>query len=183
MANWQTPKSTGEKIGKVLDTRLNAIRIQLLPNIILHNGDGLCYGDKGFAINKIDGEWIYPNVRISEIGESIIGTTLYRNLDHEFIRSLRAERRIPVDIRFEAIKEGYRITIGEATAIYETEHQPANNQQRALQTIIQQLSKLGDTHYIVKNIQVYVNGELCSNTFPYFIPTSNINQWRRELTQ
>ena len=183
MANWQTPKSTGEKVGKVLDTKNNAIRVQLLPDIILHNGDGLCYGDKGFAINKIDGEWIYPNIRISEIGEHIIGTTLYRNLDHEFIRSLRAERRIPVDICFEAINGGYRLTIGGKSALYETEHQPANNPQRALQTIIQQLSKLGDTHYIVNNIQVYANGELCSEAFPYFIPTSNINQWRRELTQ
>ena len=183
MANWQTPKSTGEKVGKVLDTKNNAIRVQLLPDIILHNGDGLCYGDKGFAINKIDGEWIYPNIRISEIGEHIIGTTLYRNLDHEFIRSLRAERRIPVDICFEAINGGYRLTIGGKSALYETEHQPANNPQRALQTIIQQLSKLGDTHYIVNNIQVYANGELCSETFPYFIPTSNINQWRRALTQ
>ena len=183
MANWQTPKSTGEKIGKVISTKHNALRIDLLPNIILHNGDGLCYEDKGFAINKIEGDWVYPNIQVSEMGQHILGVTLYRNLDHAFIRKLKAERRIPVDIRFEVVSEGYHITIGDKSALFEATHQPANNQARALQTIIQQMSKLGDTHYVANTIQIYVNGKLCPDIFPYFIPTSNLNQWRRELTQ
>ena len=43
MANWDTPKSTGEKIGKVIATKHNAIRVQLQPGITLHNGDGICF--------------------------------------------------------------------------------------------------------------------------------------------
>ena len=192
MANWQTPKSTGEEIGKVIGIKHNAIRVQLLQNITLHNGDGICYEDQGFAINRIEGDWIYPNNQYplakrplpnSPTGVQLpkVGTTLFRNLDNEFIRSLRAERRMPVDIRFEIIPEGYRLTIGENTADFVAEHQPANNTSRALQTIIQQLSKLGDTDYIAHDIQVFDHDQLCSDSFPYFIPTSQLNQWRREL--
>lgn len=188
MANWQTPKSTGEKIGKVIATRHNAICVELAHGITLHNGDGICYGDKGFAINRIEGDWIYPNNQYptpnspQSIQYPKVGTTLYRNLDNEFLRSLKAERRMPVDIRFEAVEEGYRLTIGKQTATFEAEHQLANNPERALQTIIQQLSKLGDTDFIAKDIQVFDGEEACSDVFPYFIPTSLLNQWRREVS-
>ena len=187
MANWQTPKSTGEKIGKVIATRHNAICVELAHGITLHNGDGICYGDKGFAINRIEGDWIYPNLQPSSLegrsGGSLpkVGTNLYRNLDNEFLRSLRAERKIPTAIRFEAIADGYRLTIGDYSATFVAEHQPATNPQRALQTIVQQLSKLGDTDFVAKDVQVFANEQPRSDTFPYFIPTSQLNQWRREL--
>lgn len=177
MANWDTPKSTGEKIGMVIATKHNAIRVQLLPNITLHNGDGICYDDKGFAINKIEGDWIYPNNQYPTVG-----TTLYRNSDTAFLRSLQAIRRIPSAIRFEAIETGYRLTIGTQTAEYAAEHQPASNPERAWQTINQQLCKLGDTHLIADTITIIANGQECTNTFPYFIAISTLNQWRRELT-
>ena len=179
MANWDTPKSTGEKIGRVVALRKDAICVQLQPNITLHNGDGICFEDKGFAINRVEGEWIYPN----QMPNIQRGTILYRNLDTEFLRSLQAKRQIPVDIRFEVIPEGYRLSIGEKTTDFVAEHQEANNTQRALQTIIQQLSKLGDTDFAARNIQVINNNQICSEHFPYFIPISQLNQWRRQLTQ
>ena len=179
MANWDTPKSTGEKIGQVVALRKDAICVQLQPNITLHNGDGICFEDKGFAINRVEGEWIYPN----QMPNIQRGTILYRNLDTEFLRSLQAKRQIPVDIRFEVIPEGYRLTIGEKTTDFVAEHQEANNTQRALQTIIQQLSKLGDTDFAARNIQVINNNQICSEHFPYFIPISQLNLWRRQLTQ
>ena len=188
MANWQTPKSTGEKIGKVIATRHNAICVELAHGITLHNGDGICYGDKGFAINRIEGDWIYPNNQypIPNSPQGVqypkVGTTLYRNLDNEFLRSLRAERRMPVDIRFEAVDDGFRLTIGASSAFFAAEQQPANNPQRALQTIMQQLSKLGDTDFIAQSIHVLDHGQTCSDTFSYFIPTSQLNQWRREVS-
>ena len=111
------------------------------------------------------------------------GTILYRNLDTEFLHTLQAKRQIPVDIRFETTANGYRLTKGENVADFIAEHQPANNTKRALQTIIQQLSKLGDTDFVANNILVFAHEQECSDTFPYFIPTSQINQWRRQLTQ
>jgi putative protease len=188
MANWETPKSTGEKIGKVIATRHNAICVELAHGITLHNGDGICYGDRGFAINRIDGDWIYPNNQypIPNSPQGVqypkVGTTLYRNLDNEFLRSLRAERRMPVDIRFEAVDDGFRLTIGAFSSFFAAEQQPANNPQRALQTIMQQLNKLGDTDFIAQSIHVLDHGQICSDTFPYFIPTSQLNQWRRDVS-
>jgi putative protease len=187
MGNWDTPKSTGEKIGKVIATRQNAICVQLLPGITLHNGDGLCYGDKGFAVNRIDGDWIYPNILSDNrypIADSRLpkpGTTLYRNLDVDFVRSLQATRRMPVDVVFEAVAEGYRLTIGDQTATFVAEHQAANQTERALLTIQQQISKLGDTDFIARNICILNNGTECKHDFPYFIPTSQLNQWRRDV--
>ena len=176
MANWETPKSTGEQIGKVVEVRGKAIRVQLLPRIVLHNGDGLCYADKGFAINKIEGDWIYTN-QLVDIQRN---TILYRNSDTAFVHTLKAERRMPIDIRFEAIEAGYRLVIGDKSAIFEAEHQVASNPERALQTIHQQLSKLGDTDFIANSITIMANGKKCNHEFPYFIPISQLNQWRRE---
>lgn len=176
MANWETPKSTGEHIGKVIEVRGKAIRVQLLPHIVLHNGDGLCYADKGFAINRVEGEWIYTN-QLVDIQRN---TILYRNLDTAFVHTLKAERRMPVAIRFEAIEVGYRIVIGDKSTIFEAEHQAASNPERALQTIQQQLSKLGDTDFIAHSITIMADGKKCNNEFPYFIPISQLNQWRRE---
>ncbi len=188
MANWQTPKSTGEKIGKVIAIKHNAICVQLLPTITLRNGDGICYEDKGFAINRIEGDWIYPSTTLhhttpyyTTLHDIKVGATLYRNMDNEFQRSLKTERRIPVDIRFETIAGGYRLTIGNDSAVFEADHQPASNPTRALQTIQQQLSKLGDTDFIANSITIMANGETCTTEFPYFIPISQINQWRREI--
>ena len=176
MANWETPKSTGEHIGKVIEVRGKAIRVQLLPHIVLHNGDGLCYADKGFAINRVEGEWIYTN-QLVDIQRN---TILYRNLDTAFVHTLKAERRMPVAIRFEAIEVGYRIVIGDKSTIFEAEHQAASNPERALQTIQQQLSKLGETDFIAHSITIMADGKKCNNEFPYFIPISQLNQWRRE---
>ena len=188
MANWQTPKSTGEKIGKIIAIKQNAMRVQLLPHITLHNGDGICYEDKGFAINRIEGDWIYPSTTLhhttpyyTTLHDIKVGATLYRNMDNEFQRSLKTERRIPVDIRFETIAGGYRLTIGNDSAVFEAEHHIASNPTRALQTIQQQLSKLGDTDFIANSITIMANGETCTTEFPYFIPISQINQWRREI--
>ena len=99
-----------------------------------------------------------------------------------FLRSLNAHRRIPVDIRFETTQSGFRLTIGEKTASFEMEHQIANNPRRVLQTLQEQLGKLGDTCFIAKNITIIAEGDVCNTEFPYFIPISLINQWRRELT-
>ena len=187
MANWETPKSTGEEIGQVIATRHNAIRVRFLPHITLHNGDGICFEDKGFAINGIDGDWIYPNIQTDNRYPTTdyrlpkVGTILYRNLDTAFLRSLQATRRMPVNIHFEATTAGFRLSIGQNTAEFACEHQTASNPERALQTIIQQLSKLGDTDFVVNTIQVFDHGKVCTESFPYFIPISQLNQWRREV--
>ena len=160
MANWFTPKSTGEKVGVVINNR-----IVLDDGVTLHNGDGLCIGDQGFYYNTSG---------IS--GISGISGPLYRNHDVAFLRSLHAERRILVDIVFSETPTGFALTIGEQSATFDYPHEPARNADQALQTIRTQLAKLGDTPYEAREIHINLSQ-------PYFIPIATLNQWRRQLTQ
>lgn len=168
MANWLTPKSTGEYIGDVISVR--PLRVRLRQGIQLHNGDGLCFGDQGFSVNGINGDIITPNQYPEHLRA---GTALYRNLDTEFTRNLHSERRIAIDITLEETEQGFRLTMGEHTKEFVFDHQPAVNAERAISTIRQQLSKLGDTHYVARSINIQLSQ-------PYFLPISTLNQWRRE---
>lgn len=176
MANWLTPKSTGEYVGEAVEVRHNALRIRLAQGITLHNGDGLCFGDQGFAINRIEGDLLYPNntTILSLLRESRT-TSLYRNQDNEFIRALHSERTIPVDIAFRECEQGFTLRIGEEEKTFCYPHEPAKNTERAAQTILAQITKLGDTPFVANRVEV--------DCTPHFIPISQLNEWRREVCQ
>ena len=174
MANWSTPKSTGEYIGEVLEAHGNTLRVRLEPGVTLHNGDGLTIGSEGFSVNGIDENIVKINKAL-EGRYNVI--PLYRNNDVEFTKNLHAERRIPVDIVFRETEDGfelsYQIVNGKCLNgkwIYA--HEPAKNETKAIETIRTQLSKLGDTPYIARDVRV--------ESKPYFIPISILNEWRRQ---
>jgi len=169
MANWSTPKSTGEYIGEVLEARGNTLRVRLEKGITLHNGDGLTIGTEGFSVNGVEGNLIKMNKPLSV--SQYTGIPLYRNLDVEFTKNLHSERRIPVDIVFSETENGFTLRIGNKERTFDYAHEPAKNAEKALDTIRTQISKLGDTPYIARTITL--------NTQPYFIPISILNEWRR----
>ncbi len=196
MANWLTPKSTGEYIGEVLEVRGNTLRVRLKEGIALHNGDGLTIGSEGCSVNGVEGNIIKVNKELSIANSA--GTdsdapkqrnagqhaalALFRNLDTEFVRSLHSERRIPVDILFRETEEGFELSytplnpalpplvgiVGKGMTFEE-----ARNPQKAMETIRTQLSKLGDTPYLARKIHV-----ACK---PCFIPISVLNDFRRQV--
>ena len=169
MANFDTPKSTGEYIGEVLDIQGNRLRVKLQNGITLHNGDGLTIGNEGFSVNGTNGDWLLANKSLNmPLSEPL---PLFRNLDTEFVKSLHSERKIPVDVVFSETPNGFRLQIGDKTHDFAATKQPANNPEKAIQTIRTQLAKLGDTPYVAKNIRV--------ESQPYFIPISTLNEWRR----
>ena len=195
MANWETPKSTGEYIGEVLEARGNTLRVRLKEGVSLHNGDGLTIGAEGFNVNGVEGNIVKINKEISlpftgeelcSIGRPVdgrrttLGIGLHRNLDVEFTKNLHSERRIPVDIVFRETEEGFelqyktfpsgRVWVG--SFVYP--HEPAKNEAKALETIRTQLSKLGDTPCIAREVKI--------ESRPYFIPISILNEWRRQVT-
>ena len=179
MANWDTPKSTGEYIGSVLEARGNTLRVRLNPGITLHNGDGLTIGAEGCSVNGVEGNIIKINKALSLSRYTDI--PLYRNLDVEFTKNLHSERKIPVDILFRKTENGFELIytpldtklsplmgrVGEGLSL-----ELAKNESKALDTIRTQLTKLGDTPYIARSIQI--------DSKPYFIPISIINEWRRK---
>lgn len=179
LANWDTPKSTGEYIGSVLEARGNTLRVRLNPGITLHNGDGLTIGAEGCSVNGIEGNLIKINKTLSLSRYTDI--PLFRNLDVEFTKNLKSERKIPVDILFRETENGFELIytplntklsplmgrVGEGLSL-----ELAKNESKALDTIRTQLTKLGDTPYIARSIQI--------DSKPYFIPISIINEWRRK---
>ena len=169
MANWDTPKSTGEYIGQVLEARGNTLRVRLQEGVVLHNGDGLTIGSEGFSVNGVEGNLIKINKPLTT--NPLTANRLYRNLDTEFVKNLHSERRIPVDILFRETENGFSLRISNKERMFEYAHEPAKNAEKALETIRTQLSKLGNTPYIARNVRI--------ESAPYFIPISILNEWRR----
>jgi putative protease len=170
MANWNTPKSTGEYIGSVLEARGNTLRVRLNEGVTLHNGDGLTIGAEGCSVNGVERNIVKINKALSLSRYTDI--PLYRNIDVDFVKNLHSERRIPVDILFRETENGFLLRIGEHERSFAYPHEEAKNAERALDTIRTQLTKLGDTPYIARSIQI--------DSKPYFIPISIINEWRRK---
>ncbi|MBR1808844.1 MAG: U32 family peptidase [Paludibacteraceae bacterium] len=173
LANWETPKSTGEYIGRVTAVGRNYIEIETDKK--LNNGDGLCFADKGFLVNRVEGRRVYPN----QMPEIRIGTELYRNFDIEFNHALeksRTTRRLPVDILFKETDNGFLLRIGEQQKVFEAEKIPADNPERVEANVRTQLGKLGDTVFEASDIRIEWRQA-------YFIPASVLNRWRREVTQ
>ncbi len=184
MANWDTPKSTGEKIGLVTSSRDRTLHVQLLPGVTLHNGDGLCYGDQGFQVNSVtvlSGSAVAVNTfRAVNVPA---GTVLYRNIDTVFLKQLHAERRIPVSIALTTTSDGFRLQIQsdseDASKAWQVSrefvypHTPATQAEQALQTQRTQLMKLGESDYVATEVEVPEEA--------YFIPMSTLNAWRRDV--
>ena len=170
LANWETPKSTGEYVGEVIEAKGNTLRVRLKEGVILHNGDGLTIGSEGFSVNGVEGNIIKINKQPTS-NSSLKGRELYRNNDVEFTKSLHSERRIPVDVIFRETENGFALRIGEKEQEFIYPHEPAKNAEKALDTIRTQLSKLGDTPYIAREVKI--------DSQPYFIPISILNEWRR----
>ncbi len=170
MANWETPKSTGEYIGEVIGIQSNRLRVRLQEGIELHNGDGLAMGEEGFNVNGIEGDTIVINKHLPPMRSHV---PLYRNLDTHFIKSLHSERRIPIDIIFRETEEGFYLRMGAAEGYFTYDKEPAHNAEKAIETIETQLSKLGDSIYIAREVKV--------DSKPYFIPIRVLNEWRRQV--
>lgn len=182
MANWDSPKSTGEHIGIVTSCRDRSIHVQLLPGVTLHNGDGLCFSNQGFQVNSVT-PLSAGSVAVNTFHAIRIpaGTMLYRNTDTAFLKQLRAERRIPVSVRLSVCEQGFELSMHsihepqwQVSRRFEYEHTPAENTAKTLDTQRTQLAKLGDTRYVAQEVLLPEQA--------LFVPISQLNIWRREVT-
>jgi len=172
--NFLSPKSRGEKIGKV--KHITKAYFELDGDI--HPQDGLCYikdGEMtGFLVNKAEGSKIYPNTTINGLK---VGTVIYRNLDFEFEKQLKNSktvRKIGIDI---TVSEG-SVTIIDEDNNRISKTLPAGeapkNIGKMTDNLISQFKKTGESDFYVKNIEVK------DEQIP-FMPISAINDLRREL--
>lgn len=149
---FDSPKHIGEPMGKIEKAKLN-------------NGDGITYFDeKG-------------NLRGTNEPKTIKkGTKIYRNFDHEYLKRLKSykcQRKIAVDI--ELSNYGIELSDEQGNTInYEFNYpfEKATNREMALNNIKKQLSKLGETDFVSKKININLDPAP-------FIPVSSLNEIRR----
>ena len=168
--NFNSPKSIGEKIGKVEQVGVNYF---VIKNHNLHAQDGLYFNNSGCLVNKVEGEKIFPN-KMDGIKKGVI---VYRNCDVEFEKQLKnskTKRQIATNITISdnqiSIVDEDKNTI----SISFNSNEIANNQEKMKETLIRQLQKTGKSDFFCEKIAI--NAE----NLP-FLPVSQINQLRREL--
>ena len=181
MVQLETPKSTGSYVGIVQAVNYNSLIYSGEKE--LHNGDGLCFVNaqgefNGFRVNRVNGKQVFWNepVTIS------VGDRLYRNYDIQFEKQLSgksAERRIAVDFSFIEQNDGFILrATDEAGTIAELpikmEKVIADKAEQAYQNSKNQLSKLGNTCYQARNIEIEA-------AQAYFFPSSVLANWRRQV--
>ncbi len=181
MASPETPKATGEVIGNVKDLFHNYFTISGQKTI--HNGDGLCFlNDKkelqGFRVNRVDGNKIFP----AEMPRLTSGITIYRNLDHEFEKSLQkksSERKIKIDFELKENSSGFDLTIIDEDHFQSTVNSVLKkelSQKPQQENIRTQLSKLGNTIFELQDLHI----QLSDN---WFLPSSILSDLKRNAIE
>ena len=167
--NFDSPKSKGEYLGKVIDVKKDCFKIK--TNKKLNSQDGLFFNNDGCSVNKVVNNYIYPNKTL----KIKIGDVVFRNIDSEFEKELTkpVKRQIGVNIKIESnlltIIDEDNISIAKVLPTGEK----ANNAEKMKETFSKQLSKTGDSDFYIEDIEI--NSEIP------FMPVSEINQFRRTL--
>jgi len=113
IGSWESPKSKGQYIGKLIQTKGNAYEIE--NGHLLNNGDGLCFINDnneadGIYVNRAENGLVYPNV-LKEIKD---GTFIYRNNDAAFIKIVEREdsavRKISTSLLLFENETGFELT-------------------------------------------------------------------------
>jgi putative protease len=182
IGSWESPKSKGQYIGKLIKTVGNSYQIE--NGELLNNGDGLCFINEnneaeGIYVNRAENGIIYPNV-LKEIKE---GTFIYRNNDAAFIKLVEREdsavRKISTTLELKENETGFELIATDEDGnvsivnLVHPKEQTKNNESLAENFKIN-LAKTGFTPYTADEITI----EFSQN---WFLPISKINEMRRTV--
>ena len=184
IGSWDTPKSQGQVIGKVLEIKKNGYVIENADK--LNNGDGLFFINEageadGAQINTIENNVVIPNA----LKSIAVGTMIYRNADAEFNKLVEREdsaiRKIGVSLTFSETATGFELRAvdedgHESTSSIELTKEISKNVDGVIENIKKNLSKTGNTPFIVDYLEVNFSNN-------WFLPISKINEIRRELLE
>lgn len=188
LAAFDSPKSMGERVGKVVTIKGTTIRLQLEPGKIISNGDGLAFylpqgGTAGIKVNISEGDKIILNKPSEDLK---IGMNLFRNLDIAFERQMAkdtAERRLPIRFSLSAVSDSelclsVETLDGVQSSVIETVKLEKSQSGDTITSITNVLNKCGNTLY--KTIDIKISDAL----YDIFIPRSLLTGMRqRILTQ
>jgi putative protease len=180
IGSWESPKSKGQYIGKLIKTIGNAYQIE--NGELLNNGDGLCFINEeneaeGIYVNKAENGMAYPNV-FKEIKD---GTFIYRNNDAAFIKLVEREdsavRKIGTTLLLTENETGFELIVTDEDGYVSTVKLEAPKEETKTglsmeDNIKTQLAKTGFTPYTADEINVMF-------TKNWFMPISKINEMRR----
>lgn len=188
---FDSPKFVGLPVGEVLKVNKDTLDVEVTEP--LANGDGLNVLIKrevvGFRANTVEkiGENRYrvkPNEMPADLYKARPNQVLNRNLDHNWQQALlktSSERRVAVDIALSGWQEQLILTLTSEDGVCVThtldgEFAAANNAEKALQQLQDGVSKLGQTLYYARDVDVMLPEAL-------FVPNSMLNQLRRETVE
>lgn len=183
MASFNTPKSTGQQLGKVMEHNDSFIVINTTEEI--NNNDGLCFFDQknnlvGVKVNKVVGEKIYPNQPIY----AKPGTPIYRNYDHKFTQQLASNksgiRTISCKLEVKLLDSTIEFSLTDednvtTLASFSFESELAQKPNEMVLVLRNQIQKTGDTIYKITDTSIQ------ADTHIPFLKLKQINIWRREL--
>lgn len=182
IGSWESPKSKGQYIGKLIRTIGGAYEIE--NGELLNNGDGLCFINEnneaeGIYVNKAENGLAYPNV-LKEIKD---GTFIYRNNDAAFIKIVEREdsavRKISTSLLLFENETGFELLATDEdgnTSSVQLVHpkEQTKNNLSIEENIKAQLAKTGFTPYTADEITIQF-------TDNWFLPISKINEMRRTV--
>jgi len=180
IGSWETPKSQGQVIGKLIESTKNGYLIENVEK--LNNGDGLYFINEnneadGAQINTIVNGVVIPNT----FKPIKVGTIIYRNADASFNKLVERDdsaiRKIGVHLTFSETNTGFKLTVidedgYECVSEITTEKEVSKNEESVIANVKKNLSKTGNTPFIVDEITV-------NFTENWFLPISKINEIRR----
>lgn len=183
IGSWETPKSQGQVIGKVLDVKHNGYVIENSDK--LNNGDGLYFVNEdgepdGASINTILNNVVIPN-NFKPIKK---GTMIFRNSDAEFNKLVEREdsaiRKIGVRLYFTEIPTGFQLKAVdedgyESLAVLTCEKE-VSKKGDSIDSIKKNISKTGNTPFIADEVNVELSNA-------WFLPISKINELRRDVLE
>ncbi len=166
--NFESPKSLGEKLGKITKVGKDCFEL----NADVSKQDGLYFNGQGCLVNKVEGRKIYPN----KMDGIAVGIDVYRNFDSRFEKQLensKIKRRIGVKF---VCKNGVLNAQDEdgnfVNSVLPQGEMPKNSE-KMRENFINQLKKTGESDFYTENTEII--GELP------FMPVSKINEVRRKI--
>lgn len=185
---FDSPKYIGLPVGEVLKVGKDFLDVSVTDT--LTNGDGLNVLIKrdivGFRANTVEKTGknqyrVWPNEMPETLKNVRPNHPLNRNLDHNWQQALTktsSERRIAVDLELGGWEEQLILTLTSeegvsVTKTLEGQFEVANNPEKAYSNLRDGLTKLGQTMYQARKVDLKLPA-------PLFVPNSQLNQLRRE---
>ena len=182
IGSWESPKSKGQYIGKLIKTVGNSYEIE--NGHVLNNGDGLCFINEnneadGIYVNRAENGFVFPNV-LKEIKD---GTFIYRNNDAAFIKIVEREdsavRKISTSLLLFEYENGFELTAtdedGNVSSVKLSHPKETTKNNESLEENFKvNLAKTGFTPYTADEINIVFSEN-------WFIPISKINEMRRNV--